>query len=529
MSTEGKELPSQGPAPEGGVEDSPEVDEVFSILNNPRAWGEVFLANRDGSPRRYRDYQVEDLECDAKKIVHLDGRKVGKTINVATLVLWFCSVNRGKSILVATPHEAQLRAVIAEVEFQIENNGVLKESLIKNPRGSPKIARKPYFELKFANGCVAYFRLAGVQGDAFRSLHVSYLVVDEAAWMTEAAWKAVRQCLNAGGNFRCYSTPNGLRNSTYYRLTLFKDWRVFHWPSWSSPDWTAERERDLEEFYGGKNTPGWQHEVAGEHGAPAYGAFNTTQVLRAVTDIPEYIKVSLHGSELADCNSEEAIRDRLELVLALPGGQGTFWLGGDLGYTADPTELLLLKEEEEGKLAVVLRVHAEQVAYPVITEMIALIDRVYDLAGIGIDKGGNGTSVVQELLTLDKYRERYFTGRLVGYDFGGMTTVGMDDSYNPIKKRTKEHMTALINRALNARRLLLPQEDNEIVEQLCSQTYVLGERGVTYSKGNDHLVDALRCALLRQSGEGSQKDGLIIETPHDVLPIPVMINLPGWS
>jgi hypothetical protein len=37
----------------------------------------------------------------------------------------------------------------------------------------------------------------------------------QARW----AWKALRQCLKAGGTLRIYSTPNGLRDTTYYRLT----------------------------------------------------------------------------------------------------------------------------------------------------------------------------------------------------------------------------------------------------------------------------------------------------------------------
>ncbi|MBI5789423.1 MAG: hypothetical protein HZA78_11285, partial [Candidatus Schekmanbacteria bacterium] len=47
---------------------------------------------------------------------------------------------------------------------------------------------------------VIYFRPAGTYGDAFRSLHVDYVLVDEGAWLTEKAWKALRQCLKAKGN-----------------------------------------------------------------------------------------------------------------------------------------------------------------------------------------------------------------------------------------------------------------------------------------------------------------------------------------
>jgi len=59
----------------------------------------------------------------------------------------------------------------------------------------------------------------------------------------------------------------------------------------------------------------------------------------------------------------------------------------------------------------------------------------------------------------------------------------------------------LINRSLNARKLKLPKEDKEIEDQLCTHTYVRNDRGIVYSKGNDHCVDALRCAMLVRSTE----------------------------
>jgi len=489
---------------------------LAEVMLNPAKWGEALLFNRDGTPRQYRDYQVEDLECDAPRIVHKDGRSVGKTVDLSTLVLWFAFMNPGKSVLVAAPYQGHLDTIIEEVEHQLTASDVLHDSVARNAKGFLKIRRKPYFEVEFTNGAMIYFRPGGTGGNAFRSLHVDFLLVDEAAWLPEAAWKALRQCLNAGGKFRVYSTPNGLRDTTYYRITQSKQWRHFHLPSWKAPDWTPAREQELVDFYGGKDTPGWQHEVAGEHGKPTYGAFNTIQVIRSLVEIPEYRRVTLTGDVLDDCDGEDQIRARMEQVLNLAGGHGVYWLGGDLGYTSDPTELLLFEEDlAEDTLTLVLRIHAEQVAYPVISEVIALVDRVYGPVGLGVDRGGNGMSVVQELTTLDKYRDCRFESRLVGYDFGSSITVGEDERGRPIKKRIKEEMTALINKALNTKRLVLPKQDHDVEDQLCTQTYVLTDRGVVYSKGNDHIVDAMRCALLRHAQERNAE--------YD--PVEIVVNL----
>ena len=48
----------------------------------------------------------------------------------------------------------------------------------------------------------------------------------------------------------------------------------------------------------------------------------------------------------------------------------------------------------------------------------------------------------------------------------------------------------LINKTLSARRPRIPASDVEIEDQLCTQIYTLNERGIVYSKGNDHCVDA---------------------------------------
>ena len=224
-----------------------------------------------------------------------------------------------------------------------------------------------------------------------------------------------------------------------------------------------------------------------------------------MTEVDPYLKRVITWKHLEGCDGEEAIRQRVEQVLDLAGGHGCYWMGGDLGYTHDPTELLLFEEEQlTGVLTLRLRVHAERVPYPVVTEIVALIDRLYSPQGIGVDRGGNGMSVVQELTGLDKYRDRYFTGRLVGYDFGGSIAVGEDKDGRPITKRVKEQMTALINEALNAKKLRLPKPDHEIEDQLCTQTYTLTPHGVVFSKGNDHCVDALRCMVLRRAQERNE-------------------------
>jgi hypothetical protein len=487
---------------------------LAETLMNPVLWGQAYLKNRDEKPRSYWPHQVEDLQCEARNIIHLDGRDAGKSVNITTDALHFAFITTGGQGLIAAPHQGHLDTLIEEIEFQLESNPDLMDSIAISKYGKPKIHRKPYFRLEFANGSILYFRPAGAYGDSFRSLHVDRVWVDEGAWLSEKAWKALRQCLKANGSLRIYSTPNGLRNTTYYRLTSSDQFKVFRWPSWLNPAWSEERESELIEFYGGKDTAGWQHEVAGEHGKPSYGAFNIEYLTLCRQELLEYQKVVITGDELKNCETEDDSYDRLEMLLNLMPQTGTFWIGGDLGYTNDPTELVVFRESEAGErsvLKLILRVHMEHVTYPHIAQAIALLERYFSPVGIGVDNGGNGLAVVQELLSLDKYKPLQLEGRLAGYDFGGMTTLAVRDGHE-VKKRTKELMTSLINGALQRKQIIFPADDMEIEDQFTTHTYTLRDGKVIYGKGNDHIVDAVRCAMLAR--EQGNLNGAGQETVH---------------
>ena len=88
--------------------------------------------------------------------------------------------------------------------------------------------------------------------------------------------------------------------------------------------------------------------MAGEHGKPSYEAFNVEQFNLFRQNLLEYQKIVITDSELRDCYTEEAAHDRLEMLLNLTPRSGQFWVGGDLGYTNDPTEIVVFQEMEIG-------------------------------------------------------------------------------------------------------------------------------------------------------------------------------------
>jgi hypothetical protein len=86
-------------------------------------------------------------------------------------------------------------------------------------------------------------------------------------------------------------------------------------------------------------------------------------------------------------------------------------------------------------------------------------------------------------VTLDKFRGRDFESKVRGFDFGGATVIGYDDEDRPIRKRTKEYMTALINRSLSRRKAVFPIGDTEIENEFTTHTYTLQNGGWSIRRG----------------------------------------------
>jgi hypothetical protein len=481
---------------------------------DPVKWGEAVLHDRKGQPLTYWPHHLTFLRSKNKRRAVRGGRDIGKTTVLKTVVLHKGFTQPNKNILIATPKKSHYAKIIA--------------LLRKEFRFNPSLARRVEWatdeadniELRFYNGSVIYFRQGFPDGEAFLGLDADMVAVDEAARMMEIGWKNLDGCLRADGDQEedIYSNPDGRRNTTYYRRTNGKENRagqedmpfeLFWWPRWLNPSWNEDLHKKLIEAHGGENTPGYKHEVAGEHGAPEFAAFVEENVLAALVTIEDYALLRITGEEFSDLASsdqsvEREIRSRIEeLISVLPERSGVFYLGADLGYTSDPSDLLIDQQRPDGVQVGLVHVHCEHVPYPIMAELIAALDRRYHFAALGIDRGSNGIAVYQDLTGLDKFKSLRLAERLFAFDFGGALLIGYDsdedgeeDYDKPIKKFAKVHATDLINEALRTHSLLLSDADTAQEDQLIGQTYSLTGSRIVYSKGNDHTVDARRCLHL---------------------------------
>lgn len=467
---------------------------LWMTLHRRTKFAQAYLADRTGEPWRVRDYQAASFESYAERKVHCDGRDVGKTTEIELIAAWASAAMPGREMLIATQCENHLFPLMDRIVRRIQGTAVLAGCL-------EEVRRTPSWYLRFTNGFVIWGRIAGPGGMNFQGMHVDWQIVDEAQEMTATAWGELFQALNAGGRRWVYGVPNG-RRGTFYRLTQLPDAEQYNWPSSVHPDWTAEKEAELAMLYGGRESPGYINRVLGQHGAPSHAVFDLDAYLECVQEGLDFQDIALAQADAFDGPSG-------------PVPEGDYYLGCDLGYARDPSEFSVFRAVGPD-LVNVLRVHLGGVSYDRQEQVIHALDAVYGFRRMGIDAGNNGRAVVHRLHATDWD----WAQRAVAIEFGGSTTVGHLPDGSPDRRPTKQFMTELIERRLAERTIVFPAlPDREA--QYAAHTYQVGASGqIVYGKGNDHLIDADRCALLAH----------YLDTHETYAPAPAPLNpaVEGW-
>ena len=419
-----------------------------------------------GRPWTPRAYQLESLESFSPRKVHCDGRDVGKTAEIEIMAAWAMASRPDSEMLIATQCENHLFPLMQRVARRFETVPEFAADLIE-------VKRSPSWYLRFSNNFILWGRIAGPHGMNFQGLHVDWQIVDEAQEMTESAWGELYQALNGGGQRWVYGVPNGLRN-TFYRMTQMLDVEQYNWASNLNPEFTREKDIELALLYGGKNSPGYLHRVLGQHGSPAHAVFDLDDYLACVDESIEVYDIALGEGAPFEPPS-------------LPAG--AYYMGCDLGYARDPSEFVVFRADPP-HLVNVLRLHLEGVNYARQQEIIVALDEAYEFRSIGIDAGNNGRAVAHNLMALDDA----WCAKVVSIEFGGTVELEPLPDGRPDRRPAKTFMTDLLHRQMRERTIVFPRlPDREA--QYASHTYSIGAMGhIVYEKGNDHIIDADRCA-----------------------------------
>jgi hypothetical protein len=442
--------------------------EEYLAAHTRADFAQQVICDAAGNPWVPREYQVGSLESYAPRKVHCDGRDVGKTAEIEIMAAWAMASRPDSEMLIATQCDNHLFPLMQRVVRRFETTPDFAGDLIE-------VKRSPSWFLRFKNNFVLWGRIAGPHGMNFQGLHVDWQIVDEAQEMTESAWGELYQALNGGGRRWVYGVPNGLRN-TFYRMTQMHEAEQYNWPSSLNPEFSREKDAELTLLYGGKNSPGYNHRVLGQHGSPAHAVFDLDDYLACVDE-----GLDVHDISLGEGESFEP-----------PGlPEGAYYMGCDLGYSRDPSEFVVFRAEPP-HFANALRLHLEGVNYARQQEIISALDEAYRFRRIGIDAGNNGRAVAHNLMA----QGDDWCAKVVAIEFGGTVELGPLPDGRPDRRPAKTFMTDLLLRQMRDRTIVFPRlPDRE--SQYASHTYSTGAMGhIVYEKGNDHIIDADRCAAL---------------------------------
>jgi hypothetical protein len=549
---------------------------VMFTFEDPLRWAETYLFEPDtGEPYRFWDYQRPSVRAWQQDVIHQDGAECGKTREIIALVAWAgCTAVGGRIAnpwsLIAAPQQTHLDEIILALEEQFGvADGAGQKTLIQHFWLKPK--KTPHVMHRFLapnpirpdrpSIARAYYRPGGHDGEAFRGVHVNaFGLFDEAAKVkNKVIFSEFWRALKPGCRARVYSVPDGDRGSEYFRLTQTaqeglppgkRGYRLFRWQQTMKPApfWSPERDAEMVRRFGGRNTPGYQRNVLGEHGQAENPVWPWGVLLPNVVDRPDYRVVKLHADSEADrlavevhavdlsmqdgrkigsyrtlYDDAEPLRpllrgrddDRREAMRAIlrpyirGAAMGVFWAGADLGERNDPTEIVL-SEQVGGTFVDLVRIKAIGFPYHLQEELIAALDGLYGhLPYWGADLGSAGTTVVKDLIGVDRFADCRFEDRLIGFHFQqSVECIGEDGQVlQEEDKRSGEQITLTapakhwatqcISARLQSGGYALPY-DPDVLNAMATQTAREGAKWPIYSKQDDHIPDARRQQMLRR-------------------------------
>ena len=414
-----------------------------------------------------RGYQVDSLESRRPRKVNCCARDVGKTSEIIVTACWASVCMPGGVGLVTAPLDNMLQPIMQEIRRQCDQSSGLHANL----EGS---AMSPAWRFRFKNGFVLHGRIGGLSGLNYKGIHADWVWVDEAQDMPQAAWRELYPAVKAGGKLWVYGVPNGIRGD-FYRHTLDGDFEHQSWPMWLNPDVSSEHLERLSRVFGGVTSPAYLHNVAGQ--------FSDTCTLAFPMDL---VQKSTGPYALASYIAEA---DRFDDENIFKKPVGPCYMGVDLGFSEDPTEVTLFEEDLLGALHSVARAHIGHASYDKLATILATLISAWRPEAVGIDAGGPGLPVVHLLARLRVNATVY------PVFFNAWVTWTPPELAGGVRGMLKNMVTDAMAAEMAAGSILFNPLDADRFEQYGAQTsYVSSSGRMAYSKGGDHIIDADRCA-----------------------------------
>jgi hypothetical protein len=295
-----------------------------------------------------------------------------------------------------------------------------------------------------------------------------------------------------------------------------------HRPSWND----SERRAKIALYGGTEENPDYRRNIFGEHGDALNPLFVLARLMACVR-IDESAWASHYNNDLycqIRINDEMHRRSGLAIeaflsdipLTHLDEQYSSFWAGMDVGYTQDPSEILvwgLVSRKGKGDLLrQLLRVQLRRISARDQADVVKAVFAFYGkrLKRFGMDKTGNGLPLFQNLRDDPAAKHLEISTRLAGYGFSEKLPVAFDDR-EPEGKETLEDMVIeknIVDYASDELRKLvdsgtveLPFDQEQLKEFQGESVEVVKDMGSAagirrrYSTAGLHTLDAARMLI----------------------------------
>ena len=469
-------------------------------------WAETFLRDpvRPDRPLRLRWYQKEIIASTKPRQAIRAGRRIGKSVALATKALYRAFSRPHSKVLIVTPYESQVKALFDEAIRPMASDSPLLRQSIERDRSQP-------FEMQFKNGSRILGMTAGTRSGqhaaGVRGISADLLILDEADYLTTQALAAIEAILATHDKVEMIasSTPTGKREWFYTVCTDRKlGYAEFKYPSSVSPTWTTEQEREFRRTYSQED---YEHEFEAEWGSQAAGVFK-----------PHFIDPSLWEYEYDDCDP-----------VKLPGNVRI--LGVDWNAAKNGVQLTLVEysrmptpfprrhpngtvdyETTQGKLATIQHIEITDKVFTQHKALNMIFRVMVDYAGdfLYVDEGYGATNIEDLLLRAHReYPSLLMDKKLRSLNFSSTVTIQDPHTHLPVEKPVKPYMVSHAALRLEEGLCILPEHEdvpNGIVGQMRNYLVVrISDRGYpTYTSINEHALSSWMIALLGFAEEYSE-------------------------
>jgi hypothetical protein len=468
------------------------------------------------------DFQVKWFRDASPLQVDQCARSVGKTTGITLRMFAFPFRFPGQEAVMTAPELVHLEPLTNLVERKFNDCRLGREML---PHGRSAVTHRP-FMMNFVNGSRIIGRIPQRDGRGVKGIHPIWLELDEAQDYPEPGWTELVETLkrgHVGAVWRAHGVTRGVRDRfyEYTQDTPSNQWKVHRYAAMYRPNWTDQERQEKIEMYRSREAPDYRRNVLGLHGDATNPLFVLHRLMKVVDEelssaynSTEYQHFRITTEMLNDRGIKRPVLEFLDYT-PLHSGYAAYWAGMDVGFTKDPSEILIYGERQKGgdaMLKLLCRIHLERIESPIQAQVVKWIFDHYRLRAFAMDKTGNGLPLFQDLQHL--FPE--VAAQIKGYNFSEKILVDFDDGRVAglndwdddvkeagISKTVLEYSTDKLRELVDKELYQLPW-DTEMIGEFQGQTWsyskasmdIYGRPRRVYSQGNFHALDAARMAAL---------------------------------